>query len=509
MRKLTDEGLACLSGVLLALSFPKFGHPAVAWVALAPLLVALARDHRAWKAVRLGALTGFVSSLGIVYWTALVVEQFGGANRAVSVAVMVLLCVALSSFTALFSWTVALWLRSLGPFALLASPLAWVATEVIRSYTMLRFSWCLLGYSQYSNLPFVQLARYTAVYGVSFLLVGVCGVLAYVAVETRRGRRQAAAVAAAGIVVALWAHGAWLLGREIHETGRVRVGLVQASILQEEKWDADRAWSNVDRHEELTERAVSQGARLVIWPESAVPFYFDRNPPVADRLRALVRRTGIHLLFGNDDREDGNGASYRVWVGAKMLTPQGDLRLRYHKMRLVPFGEFVPLQGLLRAVGVDKLVEEVGEFTPGTSPELGAVDGHQLGAFICYEAIFPDLVRKFTARGADLLVNVTNDAWYGWSSAPYQHLAMTRFRAVETGRYLVRAANTGFTAVVDPRGRVLEKTELFQPTVLVRDVPFVAGATFYTRYGDVFAWGCFLTAVGLTLASLRRPSPLE
>jgi apolipoprotein N-acyltransferase len=500
----TAAGLACLSGVLLALSFPKFGHAAVAWIALAPLLVALARDPRRWTAARLGALAGFVSSLGIVYWTALVVEQYGGSSRVVSVAVMVLLCVALSSFTTLYSWVVAGWLRSFGPVALIVSPLAWVATEVIRAYAVLRFSWCLLGYSQHSNLPFIQLARYTAVYGVSFLVAGVSGVLAYLAVETSARRRKTAALAAAAVLAAVWLHGVWLLGREAPETGRIRVGLVQASILQDEKWDAARAWTNVDRHLQLTERAVSQGARLVVWPESAVPFYFDRNPRLADELRELVRRTGIHLLFGNDDREDGNGASYRVWVGAKMLTPQGDLRLRYHKMRLVPFGEYVPLQWLLRAGGIEKLVEEVGEFTPGISPELGPVDGHLLGAFICYEAIYPDLVRQFTARGADLLVNVTNDGWYGRSSAPYQHLAMARFRAVESGRYLVRAANTGITAVVDPRGRVLEKTELFQVTALVRDVPFVSGSTFYARYGDVFAWGCFLAALGLTTVSFRR-----
>jgi apolipoprotein N-acyltransferase len=503
MRRLSHEGLACLSGVLLTLSFPKFGHAAVAWVALSPLLVALAAKPGALRAVRLGAITGFVSSLGLVYWTALVVEQFGGASRPVSIGVMLLLCLALSLFTALFCWTVAGWLRAFGSHALLFAPLAWVATEVVRAYTLLRFSWCLLGYSQHNNLPFVQVARYTAVYGVSFLVAGVSAVLAYVALEKDGKRRKRVVLAAGAVVAGLWAHGVWLMGRPIPESGRVRVGLVQASILQDEKWDSTRAWHNVDRHLALTRQAVAQGARLLVWPESAVPFYFDRTPELAGELRALVRGTGIHLVFGNDDREDGSGRSYRVWVGVKMLDPQGELRLRYHKMRLVPFGEYLPLQSLLRAVGVEKLVEEVGEFTPGTTPELGLLDGHRLGTFICYEAIFPDLVREFTARGADLLVNVTNDGWYGRTSAPHQHLAMASFRAVENGRYLVRAANTGITAVVDPRGRILERTELFVPTVLVREVPFVSGSTFYARYGDVFAWACFFAALGLTLVALR------
>lgn len=471
--------------------------------------MALSRDVSGVRAVRLGAITGIVSSLGIVYWTARVVEQFGGGSPSVSLAVMVLLCLALSSFSSLFSWTVWHWLRWMGPPALLLAPVAWVAIEVLRAYTFLRFSWCLLGYSQHTNLPFIQLARYTAVYGVSFLVAGVSAVLAYLAIEGKAARRKTVSLAAAGALGIVWAHGVWLMGQPVAETGRIRVGLVQASILQDEKWARGQAWEHLDRHLILTRLAVSQGARLVVWPESAVPLYFDRSPELADELRRLVRDTGIHLLFGNDDREDGADGPYRVWVGAKMLSPDGDLSLRYHKMRLVPFGEYVPFQSLLTLGGrrVKKLVHEVGEFTPGRSPTLGAVDGHQLGAFICYEAIFPDLVRQFAMRGADLLVNVTNDGWYGRSSAPYQHLAMASFRAVENGTYLVRAANTGITAVVDPRGRVVERTQLFETTALVRDVPFVPASTFYARHGDVFAWACFAAAAGLTLATLRERIP--
>ena len=146
----------------------------------------------------------------------------------------------------------------------------------------------------------------------------------------------------------------------------------------------------------------------------------------------------------------------------------------------------------------------MGEFTPGEDYAVGPVDGHPVSAFICYEAIFPDLIRQFTVRGADLLVNITNDAWYGYSSAPYQHLAMAAFRAVENEKYLVRAANTGITAVVDPRGRIVEKTALFRPGTLVREVAFVPGTTFYARHGDVFAWGCLAAAAAVTAATWRR-----
>ena len=494
-----------LSGVLLALSFPKFGHGAVAWVALAPLLIALASARSGAHGFRLGYLTGAVSSLGLVYWTALVVTQFGGLPLPVGIAVMVLLCLALALFPSLFGWCVATWSRALGPGALLLAPVAWVATEILRAHTLFNFAWCLLGYSQHANLPVLQLARYGAVYGVSFVVAAVAATLAYIAVEPAPAPRRRAGLATAAVLAVVWVHGAWLLRQPLPEAGRVRVGLVQASILQDEKWEPGRAWRNVEEHLRLTEDAARRGAALVVWPESAVPFFFDRDPVVSDLLREAARRHRIHLVFGNDDRDAGDDERrFRIWVGAKMLAPDGELALRYHKMRLVPFGEYVPIQSVLATAGVGKLVQRVGEFTPGDELALGSMDTHRLAVFICYEAIFPDLVRGFVQRGADLLVNITNDGWYGRTSAPHQHMAMAVFRAVENGKSLVRAANTGITAMVDARGRVRQKTALFDRTALVGDVAIVPGRTPYARHGDVFAWACLGATVALTATVLAR-----
>jgi apolipoprotein N-acyltransferase len=493
--------LAALSGALLALSFPKFGHGTMAWVALAPLLLALGESRGGLDAFRLGYITGAVASVGIVYWTALVVVQYGGLSLPVGIGVMTLLCLALALFPSLFGWMVGTWRRALGPAALLLAPVAWVATEILRAHTLFNFSWCLLGYSQHANLPVIQVARYGAVYLVSFLVALVSAVLAYVVVETRPRPRRTAALGAVAVMASVLVHGWWSLGQPVEEGGRIRVGLVQAAVLQEDKWDPEEAWTNVDRHLDLTRLAAAEGARLVVWPESAVPFYFDSSSELAAELRALVRERGLYLLFGNDDREAGDDRQERFWVGAKMLDPQGDVVLRYHKIRLVPFGEYVPVQSVLTLGGrvSAKVVKQVADFTPGEDYATGRLDGHQVAAFICYEAIFPDLVREFAAAGAELLVNVTNDAWYGRTSAPHQHMAMAAFRAVENGKYLVRAANTGFTAVVDPRGRILQRTGLFERTMLVRDVAFVKGSTFYARHGDVFAWSCLGLAAALTL----------
>jgi apolipoprotein N-acyltransferase len=478
----------------------------VAWLALTPLLVALAEAPSPRHGFRLGYVAGAVSSLGIVYWTSIVVVEFGGLALPLVVAVIVLLCLALALFPSLFGWMVSRWARTYGPAAVLLAPIAWVATEILRAHTLFDFSWCLLGYSQHANLPTIQIARYAAVYGVSFVVAAVSSALAFLVLERRRGPRTTVLLATIGLLAVVWMHGEWRLSQVPPEVGRLRVGLVQASIAQDEKWDAAHAWRNVDRHLDLTRRAAAQGARLVVWPESALPFLFDRSPVVAAQLTDVVRQYGLYLLFGNDDREDRGGERGRIWVGAKMIDTQGKVVLRYHKIRLVPFGEFVPMQSILTLGGrfSAKLVQEVGEFTPGDEYAVGAVDGRPISAFICYEAIFPDLVREFAARGAQLLVNITNDGWYGRTSAPYQHFAMAKFRAVENERYLVRAANTGITAVVDPHGRVLERTELFEPTVLVRDVPLLAGSTFYTRHGDVFAWACLGAAVALTAAGLKK-----
>jgi apolipoprotein N-acyltransferase len=487
------------------LSFPKFGHGAVAWVALLPLLVAL-HGASGWRAARLGYVAGAASALGLLYWTALVVIQYGGLPLPAGIAIMVALCLAFALFPLVFGWAVGRLVGTFGTAGLLGAPFVWVATELLRAHTFFEFPWCLLGYSQHAFLPVIQVASVTAVYGVSFILAASSSLLAYALLEVKGQRRRAALGGLALLVGGVWGVGAWSMSRPLPETGRIVVGLVQGGVRQEDKWVPENAWDNVDRHLQLTAEAARRGARLVVWPESAVPFLYDREEALATRLQGTVRAHGIHLFFGNDDLEETPGGGRRIYVGAKLLSPDGRITARYRKMHLVPFGEYVPLHALFTMGGrvTAKLVQEVSDFSPGTEAVTGDVDGHRVAGHICYEAIFPGLVRRFAARGAELLVNVTNDAWYGTTSAPYQHLAMATFRAVENRRYLVRAANTGITAVVDPRGRVLAPTRLFDRTVLVHEVPFLAETSFYTRHGDVFARACAAIALALLAATFRR-----
>jgi apolipoprotein N-acyltransferase len=301
------------------------------------------------------------------------------------------------------------------------------------------------------------------------------------------------------------------LGQQAPESGKIRVGLVQASITQHEKWDPRKEMDNLDRHLALSREGLSEKAQLLIWPESSVPFLFDEDRGISELLSHLSRAHGVALLFGNDDVERRAGDVPRVWVGAKLLGPDGTLAYRYHKNHLVPFGEYVPLKPLFTLGGHigAKLVQKVGEFTPGTDATVGRLDGHSLGASICYEAIFPDLGRRFSQNGAEMLVNITNDGWYGTTSAPYQHFAMATFRAVENRKWLLRAANTGISAFIDPRGRVVRSSTLFERRVIVAEAAFVPGLTVYARIGDAFAWTCLAIATLAVLASFRKPQSLR
>lgn len=505
MKRYWREVLAATSGLLLVFSFPKFGHDAVAWVALMPLLVALVGTS-GWQSLRLGYVTGAVSALGILYWISLVVVQYGGIPLPVGIAIMITLCLAFATFPSVFGWIVGRLVVTFGPLGLLGAPFVWVGTELLRAHTAFQFPWCQLGYTQYRTPPVIQIASVTAVYGVSFLLVASSALLAYIVVERRPRARGLAALGLVALVGGAWGYGAWALAQPLPESGRIRVGLVQAGIRQEDKWMPGKVVENLENHLELTEKAAADGARLVVWPESSVPFFWGEAPAISARLQATVLLRQIYLYFGNDDRTDDEEGESRLYVGAKLLDPQGEVQARYRKIQLVPFGEYVPLQPLFTLGGrvAAKAVRQVADFTPGTEPVVAEVDGHLIGGYICYEAIFPALVRQFAASGAELLVNVTNDAWYGTTSAPHQHLAMAAFRAVENRRYMVRAANTGITTVVDPWGRILEPTTLFDRTVLVKDVPFISQKSVYTRIGDVFAQACLALALALVAATFRR-----
>jgi len=491
--------LALVSGILLALSFPRYGHPFFAWIALTPLIVPLFEIHHSWPAFRRGRafLLGLVAGLayfgGTVYWTGTVVSQFGGLSWPVGVVVAITLVAYLSLFPALFTLCLG-WLGAkFGSRAILLAPAVWVTTELGRTYFWSGFPWLLLGYSQTTVLPVAQFASVVGVFGMSALVAMVGAALAYFAIS-----RSVESIITAVVVAAMLA-GVTFWGQRRLENdvlvrqGRpVRVALVQGNIPQDEKWDAAHAGPILETYLTMTREAAGKGAQLVIWPESSTPFPFMDDKAGGERIRALVRETGIELLLGSDQI----GASKEYYNAAFLVRKDGSVAGVYQKMHLVPFGEFVPLKQLLFFVG--PLVEQVGGFTPGREMVTLPTSHGPISTAICYEIVFPRLVREAVLRGSQLLTTITNDAWYGYSSAPFQHFLQAQLRAIEQGRYLARAANTGISGVVDPYGRVLQRTEIFKREIVLGEVRMLESRTIYGTIGDLVAYIC----AGLTLAAL-------
>ena len=504
-----DYPLAAVSGILLTLSFPSFGHPAVGWIALAPLLACL-RGRPLARAFALGLLSGIVYFTGTLYWITRVMVVYGGLQPVVAVLVNALLVVYLALFPAMFAAVTSRIASRLGAIGLLAAPFVWVATELGRTHLLGGFPWVLLGYSQAPVIPIAQLASLVGVFGVSALVALVSAALAIAATPVGsgfsrivRGRLLPLLTAVAVVfLVAAWGSARVARGQLTAAGSPVRVGLVQGNVDQADKLnpDVNKSRAIFGNYLRMTQHAIAQGADLILWPESSIPlFTFAEDRIAADEIRAIARDARTPILLGSDEIE--RGVPIRYFNSAYLLRADGSTGGVYRKIHLVPFGEYVPLKRLLFFAA--PLVEAVSDFSAGDSPVLLPVGDHKVSTAICYEIVYPDLVRRFVAAGSELLTTITNDAWFGDTSAPYQHFAQASMRAVENGRYLVRAANTGVSGVVDPYGRVLVASRIFEPTVLVAQARFLSIATLYTRTGDLFAYVAVL-ATGLIVLISRR-----
>jgi apolipoprotein N-acyltransferase len=465
----------------------------MAFVALTPLYVALAgwsgragefRGVSARRGFTLGLITGVVHYAGTVYWTSGTVATFGGLPWLVALPVTFLLVLYMSLYVGLSSAVAALLIQRFGPLGLLLAPVTWVSAEYARAHIFGGFPWIPLGNAVVSLLPLAQLASVLGVYGLSWLLALLNALFAYVAMTS--GRRRVAAVVTAVVLVAatsLWGALRIREGRLTREGSALKVALIQGNVPQDEKWDPSRAEAIFGRYLRMTRDAAAAGAELIIWPESATPFYFDEDPRSALRVRELVNEIRVPLLFGTDEIEPGSPPKY--YNSAFMLNESGTTAAVYRKMFLVPFGEYVPFGTLLTFVG--PLVEAVSAFSPGQRVTMLPVHGHMMSTAICYEVVYPHLIRQGVLEGAELLTTITNDAWYGETSAPFQHFELAAMRAIEQGRYLARAANTGISGIVDPYGRVTVRTELFETTAPIGEVRFIQERTVYARIGDLAA----------------------
>lgn len=491
---------AVFSGILLFLSFPKFGLGFIAWIAFVPLFMALRDAATIRRALFLGWIAGLTACVGILYWITYVVVNYGHLPLYLGVTLMLLLACYLSLYFALFAAGI-VYLRRRVPLYLTA-PVLWVCLEYLKSKLLTGFPWENLGYSQFNNIFFIQIADVAGVFGLSFLIILLN--TAFFKIISEKSKKS---FILAAIVFLVWT-GTYTYGvLRIHQIDEalkdapgMDVSLIQGNIDQSIKWNENFQKETIDIYEELSLRQPSVQGGLMVWPETAVPFNFQNETDLKGRVRDLSVKTKKWFIFGSMSYATGSNST-DYFNSAYLLSPQGDVSGKYDKVHLVPYGEYVPLRRVFPFIS--SLAAGIGDFATGKGFYPLDMGARKIGVLICYEGILPEAGRMYKSAGADLLVNMTNDAWFGETSAPYQHLSMSIFRAVETRLYLVRAANTGISAIIDPTGKILTKTEIFKKAEIHGSVKFIKLPTFYARYGDWLVGVSFIGLVVFFLWSLK------
>lgn len=499
--------LAVTSGLCLSAALPWLDCEPLAWIGLVPLLIAVRGLEPRW-AFAIGWISGLTFYVTTCYWIVHTIGHYTALPVPVAAVVLLIMSSVLGCYTAAFAAGVR-WFEIRGLPAVWIAPALWVTLEWARGWFFIGFPWGALGYTQYRHHALLQMVEVTGVYGISAVLV-----LFNTTVESvlrRRGvgvqRALPALVTLTVLMVGLPAIGRWRAEaiRTHRPAGHLRIGIAQGNVEQDHKWDPAYQGETLARYRDLTSAAAhAEGGppTVMLWPETATPFFFQDPGALREAVLETAVDNRVFLLFGSPAYFQSGGGRLEQLNRAYLVSPEGRELGTYDKMQLVPFGEYVPYAKLL--FFVDKIVVAAGALSPGRTASVLEVPGGRLGPLICYEGIFPALTRRFVAGGADVLVNVTNDAWYGRSSAPYQHLAQAAVRAVENRVPLVRAANTGISAVVDPDGRIRWQSALFEPAWHVADVTWPGITTFYTRFGDVFAWTCGLVTLAAIVVGLRR-----
>ena len=500
---------ALASGILLCLGMPGTGGLwPLLFIALVPLLTTL-KTASPGLAVQYSLVTGLVHFTSLLYWIVIVMGRYGGLGWYISYPTLVLLALVLSLFLVAFAVSARVLLA--GPSmlaALWALPCIWVGLDWIRSFLFTGFPWMDLGYGLWSVPRLIQISDVTGHYGVTFVLLLTNTLVAALWVNGRAKVLRLSILAPAAVLLLGTAfYSAWRWQSLEHWMGTaasMRIGVVQGNILQDEKWVPEDREKTVMGYIGQTESLFSgEKPALVAWPETALPFYPEHNPLMAP-VRYMVAGKDFGLLTGAPWYEvvDRQQEKYRYYNSALLLNPDGTFGGRYSKTHLVPFGEYVPMKKYLWFIA--PIVQTVGDFTPGTVENPIVYNKARIGVVLCYESIFPDIAEKWAAAGANVLFNLTNDAWYGKSSAPQQSFAMTVFRAVETRRSVVRAANTGISGFIDPLGRVRKRSEIFVPWQAADDVVLNDAIPFVVGPGRLFGPLCLLAGAVLVLDGLRR-----
>jgi apolipoprotein N-acyltransferase len=534
-----------LSAGLQIVIFPLPNLYWLSWIAVAPLIIAILRARvpetlqlqladqarwlpaTPWQGFALGYMCGILWFAGTCYWIFDTMHRYGGLPVPVAVLALILFCMYVGLYHGMFGLLLALvagskvgGLKTASSGAsirrtLAAAPFLWVAVELART-RITAFPWELLGYAQTGNFALTRIATFTGVYGLSLEIMLVNSVFAAAFLATKQRRKRLLMAACAAVVILQT--GQWLAPPPVAADHTALLVQPDIPIQTGEMWTKDyfegtlRDLTAISLHS--SGEKAGQRYDLIVWPESPSPFYTN-DPLFRDAVSALARQSGTWVVAGSigitpamhatmNAAMNTGGESSQIFNSAALVSPQGEWVGRYDKVHLVPFGEYLPFPQVFAFAG--GLTKEVGEFQRGASRTPLDAGGQRLGMFICYESIFPDEVRQGPLQGAQVLVNISNDGWYGDSGAWKQHLQQTQMRAIENERWLLAATNTGMTASVDPYGRIVTATERKIRTALAAPYALSSSTSFYTRHGDWFAYLCAIISTGVVVMRFIFPS---
>jgi apolipoprotein N-acyltransferase len=479
--------LAVLAGFCYTATFPSYDLWPLAWVFAVPLFF-LAEKARGLEVFFYGMISGIVAWAGILYWIAYVMDTYGGMSLLPAALLLLLLLVYLSLYFGIFALSIGKLMGS--RFAFLTVPGIWVLLELIRSYIMFSgFPWALAGYSQFPWKSLIQIAEFGGVYLISGIIV-MFNVAIYKA--CRREYLPLVLSVCVLLTASIWGH--WRMETLTLNGQTLKVGVVQANIPQEEKWLPEMVDPTIDIYTRLTKQVVEAGAELVVWPETSCNFYLFRQWPPTMRILDLSRTSDARIILGSPAYDNGKYFN-RMW-----LLHKAEIEGFYDKVHLVPFGEYLPLAGLIEPF-FENLTRGVGNFS--RAHEAFPID--DAGVLICFESVFPDMTRDLCGKGAAYIVNASNDAWFKTWSTPEQHLVMASFRTIESRRWMLRSVNHGISAIVNPFGEVVSKIGLLEEGVMHSEIRRSSFQSFYTEYGPVLAWiwSIFSVIAALTRLKIR------
>ncbi len=498
--------LPVLSGLLLVAAFPPFNLGWIAWVAMVPLLVSISQKEKL-EALKAGFICGVIYFGGVIPWVVTTLSIYGHISFPIAVFLALLLICYLALYISLFGWLIRFFGHS--PEALLASAPVFVCLEYGRTYFISGFPWALLAHSQAENLSVIQIASIAGTAGVTFLIVLVNSTIAFSILKFRESGKLPIAVPLAALIAVLgnsaWGNSEIKAMEKANAKGQnFQVAVIQGNIDQDKKWDVAFREKVISTYFDLTRKEATKNLDLIVWPETAIPFVYGKDKDRTNRLLKLTEEISTPIIFGGIGVKE-NGEERPDFFNRAYAIDRYGLAGQYDKIHLVPFGEYVPFRKLL--FFVDKITDAVGtDINEGTSVEPILVGTVPIGMQICYEIKYPELTREFVKNGAKLIVNITNDAWFGKSGASAQHMASLPFRAVENRVPLVRSANTGISGFVTAAGKMVARTDIFKTASVTHTVkiPQTTG-TFYTKNGDLFAFLCAVfSIIGLWYSRKNR-----